>query len=115
MPIEQMNVSLSPQMARYIRGKVKKGEYTNASEVVRDAVRRLQAAEAAKRERALLSNFETQLSDSEREAIRRGIRQGIGDIEAGRFEEYDAEGLRGLAKELVARSARKRVSRTKME
>ena len=36
-----MNISLSPQMARFIRGKVKNGEYTNMSEVVRDAVRRM--------------------------------------------------------------------------
>jgi putative addiction module CopG family antidote len=35
-----MNISLSPQMTRFIRGKVKAGEYTDASEVVRDAVRR---------------------------------------------------------------------------
>jgi len=115
MPVEQMNVSLSPQMARYIRGKVKKGEYTNASEVVRDAVRRLQAAEAAGRERALLSDFETHLSESEREGIRRGVQRGIADIEAGRFEEYDVDGLRGLAKELVARSVRKQASASKSQ
>ena len=45
MPIEQMNISLPPRMARFIRGKVKAGEYTNASEVVRDAVRHMQAVE----------------------------------------------------------------------
>jgi putative addiction module CopG family antidote len=45
MPIEQMNISISPQMARFIRDKVKKGEYINISEVVRDAVRRMQEEE----------------------------------------------------------------------
>jgi len=42
MAIEQMNISLSPQMARFIRGKVKTGQYSNISEVVRDAVRHMQ-------------------------------------------------------------------------
>jgi putative addiction module CopG family antidote len=50
MPIEQMNISLPPKMARFIRGKVKAGDYTNASEVVRDAVRHMQEAEAARKE-----------------------------------------------------------------
>ena len=47
MPIEQMNISLPPKMARFIRGKVKAGAYTNASEVVRDAVRHMQELEIA--------------------------------------------------------------------
>jgi antitoxin ParD1/3/4 len=115
MPIEQMNISLSPQMARFIRSKVKKGDYTNASEVVRDAVRRLQADEAAKNDRALLADFEAHLPQSERDDIRRSVRRGIKDIEAGRSDEYDAEGLRGLGKELVARSVRKHAARAKAE
>jgi putative addiction module CopG family antidote len=115
MPIEQMNISLSPQMARFIRGKVKNGDYTNASEVVRDAVRRLQADETAKNDRAFLADFEAHLPQSERDDIRRSVQRGIKDIEAGRFEEYDADGLRGLGKELVARSVRKHAARTKAE
>jgi putative addiction module CopG family antidote len=115
MPTEQMNISLPPQMARFIRGKVKKGEYTNASEVVRDAVRRLQEAEAARNTRALPANSEGYCTESERENILRSVQRGINDIEAGRFEEYDAEGLRSLAKELVARSAKKQSLRTNAE
>src|ERR1700722_2289115 len=113
MPIEQLNISLSPQMARFIRGKVKNGDYTDASEVVRDAVRRLQADEAAKSERALLVDFEVRLPQSEHDDIRRSVRRGIKDIEAGRCEEYDADGLRGLGRELVARSVKKQAARTK--
>jgi antitoxin ParD1/3/4 len=115
MPIEQMNISLSPQMARFIRGKVKSGDYTNASEVVRDAVRRLQAEETAKNDRTLLADFEARLSQSEREDIRLSVQRGIRDIEAGRFEEHHADGLRGLGKELVARSVGKHAVRTKAE
>lgn len=93
MATEQMNISMPPQMARFIRGRVKAGAYTNVSEAIRDAVRRMQETEAAKRR--------------EREGIRRGVRQGIKDIEEGRYEEYDDDGLRGLAKKLVAASAEK--------
>ena len=107
MPIEQMNISVSPQMAQFIRGKVKKGEYTNVSEVVRDAVRRMQEEEAVRKERALLSDFESRITKAGRESIRHGIRQGIKDIEEGLYEEYDEQGLRNLAKRLVANSAKK--------
>jgi putative addiction module CopG family antidote len=104
MATEQMNISMPPQMARFIRGKVKAGAYTNVSEAIRDAIRHMQEAEAAKQSRALLANFE---------GIRRRVRQGIKDIDEGRYEEYDADGLKGLAKELVVASAKKVAGRPK--
>lgn len=113
MPIEQMNISLPPKMARFIRSKVKDGQYTNASEVVRDAVRHMQETEAARSNRALLTDFEGRLPVTEREDIQRSVKRGIKDIEAGQFEDYDAEGLRGLTKKLVAGSVKKQVSRAK--
>jgi antitoxin ParD1/3/4 len=36
-----MHISLTPQLQNYIDGKVSKGLYNNASEVVRDALRRM--------------------------------------------------------------------------
>jgi putative addiction module CopG family antidote len=107
MATEQMNISMPPQMARFIRGKVKAGAYTNVSEAIRDAIRHMQEAEAAKRDRALLANFEESLPKGEHEGIRRGVRRGIKDIGEGRYQEYDADGLKGLARELVAASAKK--------
>jgi antitoxin ParD1/3/4 len=112
MPVEQMNISLSPQMARFIRNKVKSGEYTNASEVVRHAVRRMQEAETARRERTL-AEFESHLTESQREEIRLGIEEGIRDIENGCYEEYDARGLKNLANDLVDASAKKVVGPAK--
>jgi putative addiction module CopG family antidote len=112
MAIEQMNISLSPQMAKFIRGKVKNGEYTNMSEVVRDAVRRMQEIETTKSAGTWLGDFESSLSKGERESIRHGVRQGISDIEQGRYEEYDADGLRNLARDLVATSAKKLAGRS---
>ena len=113
MAIEQMNISLSPQMARFIRGKVKKGDYTNISEVVRDAIRRMQETELARKEGAWLASFEATLSEGERESVRRGVRHGIRDLEEGCYDEHDADGLRGLARTLVATSTRKLAARSK--
>ena len=101
MAVEQMNLSLSPRMARFILGKVKNGEYTNTNE-----------DEAIKIARTRLTGFEAGLTKGEREGIRRGVRQGIKDIEEGRYQEYNADGLRNLAKDLVAASAKKPAGRS---
>jgi antitoxin ParD1/3/4 len=41
-----MHVNLSSEMESYIKGKVASGFYGNATEVIRDAIRRMQAAES---------------------------------------------------------------------
>ena len=41
-----MHVNLSSEMETYIKGKVASGFYGNATEVIRDAIRRMQAAES---------------------------------------------------------------------
>jgi antitoxin ParD1/3/4 len=38
-----MHINLSPEMERFIKGKVASGFYGNATEVVRDAIRRMQS------------------------------------------------------------------------
>ena len=40
-----MHVNLSPEMERFIETKVASGYYANATEVIRDAIRRMQAEE----------------------------------------------------------------------
>lgn len=40
-----MHINLSPEMEHYIKGKVSSGFYGNATEVIRDAIRRMQANE----------------------------------------------------------------------
>jgi hypothetical protein len=49
--------------------------------------------------------FEHGLTPSQQAGIRRGVQQGIRDIERGLYQDYDCEGLRALAKELVAAAA----------
>ena len=39
MPTTTMNISLTPELAAFIQAKVDSGMYSNASEVVRDALR----------------------------------------------------------------------------
>lgn len=41
-----MHVNLSPEMEGFIKGKVASGFYGNATEVIRDAIRRMQAEES---------------------------------------------------------------------
>jgi len=41
-----MHVNLSPEMEGYIKGKVAGGFYGNATEVIRDAIRRMQTEES---------------------------------------------------------------------
>ncbi|MCX9158134.1 type II toxin-antitoxin system ParD family antitoxin [Niveibacterium sp. 24ML] len=40
-----MHINLSPEMETFIKGKVAGGFYGNATEVIRDALRRMQAEE----------------------------------------------------------------------
>jgi antitoxin ParD1/3/4 len=41
-----MHINLSPEMEGFIKGKVASGFYGNATEVIRDAIRRMQAEES---------------------------------------------------------------------
>ena len=60
-----LNVSLTPELESYIASKVESGNYTSASEVVREGLRLLQAAEETK----------GQWATGAREKIERGWQQ----------------------------------------
>jgi antitoxin ParD1/3/4 len=45
-----VNVSLTPKLEGFVKAKVKSGLYNNASEVLREALRLLQARDRAERE-----------------------------------------------------------------
>ena len=69
------NISLTPEQDAFIDEMLKAGEYGNASEAMRDAVRALQqrrALEALKLER-----------------LRQSIDAGLADLERGDYEEVD--------------------------
>lgn len=44
-----MNISLTPKLQDFVKAKVKTGDYNNASEVIREALRVLQEREADRR------------------------------------------------------------------
>ncbi len=70
-----MHVNLSPEMETYIKGKVSTGFYGNATEVIRDAIRRMQADE----ERAT--------------AFRRAVAEGEAELDRGEGRDYTAKRL----------------------
>jgi antitoxin ParD1/3/4 len=52
-----MNISLTPELERYINAKVNSGMYTSASEVVRESLRLLHMYEDLKNQRIQQLNF----------------------------------------------------------
>jgi antitoxin ParD1/3/4 len=66
-----MNVSLTPQLEKYIQKQVASQRYQTASEVVRDALRLLQQNEAYDQARL--------------EALRHDIQLGLDDIDQGKY------------------------------
>ena len=56
-----MNVSLTPELEKYVADKVASGRYTSASEVVREALRLLEREEKSRTEQLEEFNRELQL------------------------------------------------------
>ena len=90
------NISLTPEQDAFIEKAIRSGEYQNASEAVRDALRALQQR---RREDAL-----------KLKALRRQIKAGVDALERGEFTEVaDADLDRYL--EGLAAAPRKRAAR----
>jgi antitoxin ParD1/3/4 len=71
-----MNVSLTPELMKFVNAKVKGGRYNSASEVVREALRLLEEHEKARA--AQLSEFNKELS-RRMAALDRGERVEAGE------------------------------------
>jgi antitoxin ParD1/3/4 len=107
--MDQMNVSITDQLAGYVRKKVKSGRYNNASEVVREALRRMEDEDerALRLAKPTAEDILTDLTEEQLDGIRRRIRASIEGIEAGKFIEHDGrEGLKRLADGVKARGRR---------
>ena len=113
--MDQMNVSITDRLAGYVRKKVKSGRYNNASEVVRDALRRMEDED---KRAVLLASPTTEdivadLTGEQLQGIRQRVRASIESIDAGDYKEYEGrEGLKKLAdgtklrgRKLLAREA----------
>jgi antitoxin ParD1/3/4 len=83
-----MDVSLTDALERYVREQVARGDYADASEVIREALRLKMAVD--RREAAKL------------EALRAAIDEAEASIEAERLVDYTPELLDEIEREAVA-------------
>jgi antitoxin ParD1/3/4 len=105
--VQQLNVSITPHFSKFIRSKIKSGRYTNASEVVREALRRLEQEEQL-REQAVIVDPD----DARAEVLK-----GFESIERGDYIELkDNQELREFFADIIVRGkkrlANKKVART---
>ena len=96
--MDQMNVSITDHLAKYVRARVKSGRYNNASEVVREALRRMEDDDQRTLRLAAptVEDVLTDLTAVQTEEIRRRVFEGIAEIEQGEYTED--EGRAGLAR-----------------
>jgi antitoxin ParD1/3/4 len=78
-----MHINLSKQMKAYITSKVESGFYDNATEVIRDAVRRMQD------------------EDAQFSAFKAAIEEGEADIAAGRVFKGTDTTIEDIAAEVL--------------
>jgi antitoxin ParD1/3/4 len=99
--MDQMNVSITDHLAEYVRARVKSGRYNNASEVIREALRRMEDDDqrALRMAAPTVEDVLTDLPAIQIEGIRKRVLESIAEIERGEYTEY--EGRAGLA-ELAA-------------
>lgn len=108
MPNEQMYVSVTAALARYVRGRVKTGLNGDASEVICEALKALKRQEELQQQ----STGDLVLTPKEEAAAHLAVRAGLDDIRQGRYRVLDANGLNKLGRDLVTRTAKKRHLRT---
>lgn len=92
------NIVLTDRQTRFIGRLVKAGRYQNASEVLREGIRLVERQEAE--------------NEARLKTLREAARVGIADIDAGRFQSFDApEPLRrhlaALTEDAIASKAAK--------
>jgi antitoxin ParD1/3/4 len=78
-----MHVNFSPEMESFIKNKVASGFYGNATEVIRDAIRRMQAEE------------------SRIAAWQAAIREGDAQLERGEGIAYTPETMQAITKDAI--------------
>lgn len=100
-----MNVSVTDHLAGYVKKKVQSGRYNNASEVVREALRRMEGEDERTLRLAKPSaeDILMNLNEEQIAGIRLSVRSAMESIENGDFNEYEGvEGLKDLAASVKA-------------
>lgn len=88
------NISITAEQDAFIESVVGAGEYQNASEAVRDALR---ALKQRRREDAL-----------KLKALRRSIREGIEALESGDYDDVEGADLEAYLEKLAAKPGSRR-------
>jgi antitoxin ParD1/3/4 len=104
--MDQMNVSITDHLASYVPRKVKSGRYNNVSEVIRDALRRMEEedARALRLARPAAEDILADLDEQQMEGVRQRVRASIESVERGDYEEYQGrDGLKRLGDRVEAR------------
>ena len=104
--MDQMNVSITDHLAEYVRARVKSGRYNNGSEVVREALRRMEDDDqrALRLAAPTVEDVLTDFTAIQIEAIRKRVLEGVAEIERGEYTEYEGRaGLETLAADVAAR------------
>jgi len=90
----QLNVSITPHFSKLIREKVRSGRYANASEVVREALRRLEQDELLAEQAAI--------EDPDDFVVQ--IRKGMHSVATGNASELKTDReLRGFFEDIIKR------------
>jgi len=97
MPANSISVQVPPTMAKFIRAKVSRGDYPSPSALICDAIRRMKDADESEQPSAL----EQDLTKRQQRSIQLRVKQGLADLETGRYQDFDQAGLAALAVELV--------------
>lgn len=79
-----MNISLTPTLENYLRQKVETGMYNSTSEVVREALRLLEARDAAE--------------NAKLEALRKDITAGISSLNEGQGSPFNIDTIKEKAR-----------------
>ena len=90
-----MNVSLTPELEKFIDEKVRTGKYQTASEVVREALRGLMERD--------------QLRSVNLERLRAAIATGIEQVASGRTRTLDVKKIKAAGRKRLAAGRLKRV------
>jgi antitoxin ParD1/3/4 len=101
-----MNVSVTDRLGGYVKKKVRSGQYNSASEVVREALRRMEEedARALRLAKPAAEDILADLDGQQLEGIRLRVRKGIEEMRAGEFAEYQgSEGLAAFAERVKGR------------
>lgn len=94
----QLNVSITPHFSKLIRNKIKSGRYANASEVVREALRRLEQEDLLVEQTAIVDPDDIVVQ----------VRKGMESVAKGDYTELKGDQeLRDFFADIIARGTQR--------